>query len=93
MRAIPIKSPTRKAMRRVMRTRTNQKLYRERGVTVEPMQALVKDIFELDRCWMRGNVNNRWLFAAMGVAMQIAQQQAVAQGRSTWNVKQAVLGL
>ncbi len=93
MRAIPLKSPTRKAMHRAMRNRANQKVYRQRGVTVEPMQALVKNIFELDHCWMRGNVNNRWLFAAMGVAMQIAQQQAVAQGRSTWHVKQALVGL
>ncbi len=93
MRAIPPKSPARKAMRRAMRNRANQRVYRQRGVTVEPMQALIKDIFELDHCWMHGNVNNRWLFAAMGVAVQIAQQQAVAHGRSTWNVKQAVLGL
>lgn len=88
-----IKSPQRKAMQRQMQTRANRQIYRERGVTVEPMQGLVKDIFELERCWMRGDVNNRWLFAAMGVAVQIAQGQAIRMGRSTWQVKQQVLGV
>ena len=88
-----IKSPQRKAMQRQMQTRANRRIYRERGVIIEPMQGLVKDIFELERCWMRGDVNNRWLFAAMGVAVQIAQGQAVRMGRSTWQVKQRVLGV
>jgi hypothetical protein len=88
-----IKSSQRKAMQRQMQTRANRRIYRERGVTVEPMQGLVKDIFELERCWMRGDVNNRWLFAAMGVAVQIAQGQAIRMGRSTWQVKQQVLGV
>jgi hypothetical protein len=42
---------------------------------------------------MRGDINNRWLFAAMGVAVQIAQGQAIRMGRSTWQVKQQVLGV
>ena len=88
-----IKSPQRKAMQRQMQMRANRQIYRERGVTVEPMQGLVKDIFELERCWMRGDVNNRWLFAAMGVAVQIAQGQALQMGGSTWQVKQLVMGV
>ena len=87
------KSPRRKKMIREMQTRTNRKLFRERGTTVEPMQGVVKDIFDLDKCWMRGNENNRWLFAAMGVAVQMAQRIAFAKGQSTWNIKQAVLGV
>jgi hypothetical protein len=58
----------------------------------EPMQGLVKDIFELNRCWMRGNDNNRWLFAAMGLTIQMHQLEAFKQGKSTWNIKERVLG-
>ena len=43
--------------------------YKERGIYVEPMQGIVKDIFDLDKCWMRGAENNRWIFGAMGVAV------------------------
>ena len=70
----------------------HKKIYRERSYKVEPMQGLVKDIFELDRCWMRGNSNNRWIFAAMGLTVQMHQLQAFKQGRSTWNIKELVLG-
>lgn len=50
----------------------DQKLYgrlkQQRGIRlVTPMQDVVKEIFELDNCRMRGNANNRRLFAAMGV--------------------------
>jgi hypothetical protein len=31
-----------------------KKIYRERAYKVEPMLGLVKNIFELDHCWMRG---------------------------------------
>jgi len=34
---------------------------------MEPMQRLVKDKFDPDRCCMHGNDNNRWLFATMGL--------------------------
>ncbi|MFN3134457.1 MAG: hypothetical protein ACK44H_02685 [Candidatus Kryptonium sp.] len=68
-----------------------QKAYARRSIYVEPMQGIVKDIFELDRCW-RGIENNRWLFAAMGVAVQMAQWEASLKGRSTWKIKQMVLG-
>jgi hypothetical protein len=70
------KSPRRKRMIKVLQTQKNKRLYKQRGYTVEPMQGLVKDIFELEMCWMRGNENNRWLFAAMGVVVQIHQYRA-----------------
>jgi hypothetical protein len=56
------------------------------------MHGLVKDIFELERCWMRGHENKRWLFAAMGVVVQRHQYRAWTEGRSTWAIKQEVLG-
>jgi hypothetical protein len=87
------KSPSRKKMIKQMLTRKNKQDYKERSTTVEPMQGLVADIFELSRCWMRGDVNNRWVFAAMGIAVQIAQWQAWKQGRSTWDIKTEVLGV
>ena len=71
----------------------SQRLRKERGQTVEPMQGLVKEIFALDCCWMHGCRNNRWLFAAMGVAVQMQQSLAYKQGRSPWKIKQDVLGL
>ena len=42
-----------------MQQPTHKQIYKERGYRVEPMQGLVKDIFELDHCWMKGNENNR----------------------------------
>ena len=86
------KSPTRQQMVKVLNQRKNKKLYKQRGYTVEPMQGLLKDIFELERCWMRGNANNRWLFAAMGVAVQMHQYRAWQEGRSPWALKAEVLG-
>ena len=56
------------------------------------MQGLVKGLFDLERCWMRGNANNRWLFAAMGVAVQVAQHRAWQSKQSTWNIRKLVLG-
>jgi hypothetical protein len=86
------KSPTRQRMIKVLTQRKNKRLYKQRSYTVEPMQGLVKDIFALETCWMRGNANNRWLFAAMGVVVQMHQYQAWQEGRSTWAIKQEVLG-
>jgi hypothetical protein len=86
------KSPTRHQMVKVLKQRKNKKLYQQRSSTVEPMQGLRKDIFELERCWMRGNVNNRWLLAAMGVAVQMHQYRAWQEGRSPWAIKAEVLG-
>jgi hypothetical protein len=87
------KSESRKKMIKEMLTRQNKKDYKERSITVEPMQGVVAEIFELDRCWIRGNENNRWVFAAMGIAVQIAQWNAYEQKRSTWKIKSDVLGL
>jgi hypothetical protein len=60
---------------------------------VEPMPGVVKAIFALERCWMRGHRHNRWLFAAMGVTVQIRQSRALKRQRSVWKTKQEVLGL
>ncbi len=87
------KSESRQKMIDEMLTKTNEKDYKKRSTTVEPMQSLVKDIFDLDTCWMPGDASNRWLFAAMGIAVQIAQWNAWKQKTSTWQIKDAVLGL
>jgi len=87
------KTPRRQQMIAELKTKDNLRIYKKRSITVEPMQGLVKDLFDLDRCWMRGNASNRWLYAAMGVAVQIAQRRALRRGTSTWNIKQEVLGL
>lgn len=70
----------------------HKKLYAERSYTVEPMQGLVKDIFELSECHMKGNINNRWLFAAMGLTVQMYQLTAWRENRSTFKIKDDVLG-
>jgi len=87
------KSPIRKKVIKDMLTKRNKKDYLKRSTTVEPMQGLMRDTFELERCWIRGDRNNRWLFAAMGVAVQIAQLHAYRHKQSTWNVKSLVLGV
>jgi hypothetical protein len=73
--------------RGIQRQKKNQRLYKQRSYTVEPMQGLVKEIFDLERCWMRGDENNRWIFAAMGVTVQMHQYRAWQAGRSTWEVE------
>jgi Transposase DDE domain len=87
------KSPERQRMIKQMLTKQNRKDYKQRSTTVEPMQGLVKEIFDLHTCWMRGDANNRWLFAAMGIAVQIAQLHAYRKKKSTWHIKSEVLGL
>jgi hypothetical protein len=83
----------RRQMIKVQNLPNNQRLRTERGQTGEPMQGLVKEMFALDWCWMHGCRNNRWLFAAMGVAVQMHQSLAYKQGRSPWTITQDVLGL
>jgi len=56
------------------------------------MQGIIKDIFDLNRCWMRGEQNNRWLFDAMGLTIQMHQLNEFKKGRSSWNIKERVLG-
>ena len=85
-------SENRQRMCKVMKQPKHRQIYKERSYRVEPMQGLVKDIFELDRCWMRGSQNNRWLFAAMGLTIQMHQLDAYKQKQSTWNIKAEVLG-
>lgn len=48
-----------------MNSKKCQRYYKEQNQTVEPIQGKVLEIFDLDRCWMRGDASNRWLFAAM----------------------------
>jgi len=86
------KSESRRQLIQEMWTEANRKIYRQRAITVEPMQSLVKGLFDLERCWMRGNANNRWLFAAMGLAVQVAQHTAWQCQQSTWNIRNLVLG-
>jgi len=76
-----------------MQTPQKRKIYRQRLTTVEPIQGLVKPLFDLDPRWSRGAANNRWLFAAMGIAVQTAQHRAYRCGTSTWNITEEVLGL
>jgi len=45
------KPPHRRKMIQFMKRPKHKKVYRERSYKVEPMQGLVKDIFELDRFW------------------------------------------
>lgn len=85
-------SENRKAMHRLMRASKLKQIYKERSFRVEPMQGLLKNIFDLDRCWMIGNKSNRWLFAAMGLTVQMHQLTAYKENRSTWKIKDEVLG-
>ena len=87
------KSESRKKMIQDMLTPENKKEYAQRSVTVEPMQGLIAEIFELQHCWMRSQRSNRWCFAAIGIAMQIAQNKAFKNNTSTWAVKNDVLGI
>lgn len=87
------KTPGRKKMIAELKKRKNRQEYKKRSITVEPIQGLINEIFELERCWMRGNENNRWLFASMGIAVQMAQLEAYRLGKSTWCIKDEVLGL
>jgi hypothetical protein len=83
----------RQQMIKILNRPKNRRLRQQRGHTVEPMQGVVKDIFALERCWMRGHRHNRWLFAAMGVTVQMHQARALKRQRSVWKIKQEVLGL
>jgi hypothetical protein len=80
------KSPARQRRVKILKQGKNQRVYKQRSYTVEPMQGLIKDIFELERWWMRGTENNRWVFTAMGVTVQMHQYRAWQAGRSTWAI-------
>ena len=91
-RKYKVVSENRQRMFKVMEQPKHKQIYKERSYRVEPMQGLVKNIFDLDNCWMRGSKNNRWLFAAMGLTIQMHQLDAYKQKQSTWNIKEDVLG-
>jgi hypothetical protein len=55
------------------------------------MQGLAKDIFDLDRCWMRNNNSNRWLFFSMGAVVQMHPFTAFKEKRSIWKINDEVL--
>ena len=84
--------PERQRMVKVLKQTRHQHLDQQRRYTVEPMQGLITDIVDLETCWLRGQAPNRWLFAALGVVMQMHQYRAWQEGRSTWAIKQEVLG-
>jgi len=86
------KSEKRRQMITDMHQPRHKQIYKERGYRVEPMQGLVKEIFDLNRCWMKGNDSNRWLFAAMGLTVQMHQLIAYRNKKSTWRIKEQVLG-
>jgi len=86
------KTEQRRKMIKAMNKPEHKQIYKERSYRVEPMQGIVKDIFDLDRCWMRENENNRWLFAAMGLTVQMHQRIAIKEHKSTWCIKDEVLG-
>jgi hypothetical protein len=71
----------------------NRRLRQDRGQTVEPRQGVVQDLFALERWGRRGHRQNRWRFAAMGMAVQRHQASALNAHRSPGTIKQAVLGL
>lgn len=54
-----------------------QKIYRERARKIGLMHDLNIDIFNLARCWTRGNKNIHWLFAAMNLIFQMHQLKAL----------------
>lgn len=86
------KTENRQKMYQFMEHPEHKRIYKERGYRVEPMQGLVKQIFNLDRCWMKGNKNNRWLFAAMGLTIQMHQLEAYRNNSSAWKIQNEVLG-
>jgi hypothetical protein len=49
----------------------HKQIFKERSYRVETMQCLVKDILELDRCWMRGDSSDGQLFAATGLTVHM----------------------
>jgi hypothetical protein len=87
------KTAGRKRMIKELKAKKFRRIYKHRSTTVEPMQGLMADIFDLERCWMRGNESNRWAFAAMGIAVQMAQLRVYRLKKSTWCIKDEVLGL
>ena len=70
----------------------HKQIYKERGNRVEPMQNIVRNIFDLNCCWKRGNDNNRWVFVAMGLKDKTHQLKPYKNTQSFWKMKVQVLG-
>lgn len=87
------KSERRQKMIKEQMREENREIYKKRSTTVEPMQGIIKEIFQIEDCWMRGNRSNRWIFAAIGIAVQMAQHRAINENKSTWRIKEAVCGV
>jgi len=51
----------------------HKQIYKELDYCVETMQGIYKEIFDLNRCWVKGNNNTRWLFVVMGLTVQMNQ--------------------
>jgi len=75
------KSANRQTMIKTMTQSRFKQIYKERAYRVEPMQGLVKEIFDFDQCWMKDTENSRWLFAAMGLTIQMHQLKAYREKR------------
>jgi hypothetical protein len=86
------KSPARPQRVKLLKPRQNNRGYKPRRDTVAPRQGFLTAISELDRGWLRGTENNRWVWAAMGVAVQRQHYRAWQAGRSTWASKPEVRG-
>lgn len=54
---------------------------------------MVKDMFDMNRWWMLGAQNNRWLFVAIELTILAHQFDAFKKGRSTWNIKKTGVGM
>jgi hypothetical protein len=74
-------------------TKHNQPAATARSPTVEPMQGVGAAIVARERCWRCGEIHTRRLWAAMGVAVQLAQGTAWKPKRATCHVPSAVRGI
>lgn len=61
----------RKKMIWFMQKPKHKKIYCEKSYKIKPIQGLDKDIFDFDHCWIPGNSNKHWLFAALGLTIQL----------------------
>jgi hypothetical protein len=55
-----------------MLTKKNKQDNKEHSITAKPMQCLVEDVFALEPCLVRGDINNRRQFVTLGAAVQLA---------------------
>lgn len=86
------KTQKRQEMIKVMNQPEHKAIYKERSYRVEPMQGLVKEIFDLARCWMRGDKSNRCYLQPWVQRSKCISAQHSKKNRSTWCIKEEVLG-